>query len=103
MCVLLAFIYSFITVSVVSVYEDKKGTIWFTHGADATHTVGLSYYEQKSLLESNPVATQAFFGGKMLWGITEDNEGNTALHLAVQNGNVDVCAQNLTHIFMAKF
>ena len=64
------------TVSVVSVYEDKKGTIWFTHGADATHTVGLSYYEQKSLLESNPVATQAFFGGKMLWGITEDNEGN---------------------------
>lgn len=36
----------------------------------------------------------------------EDNEGNTALHLAVQNGNVDVCAQNLTHslyFFMAKF
>jgi ligand-binding sensor domain-containing protein len=63
------------TVSVISIYEDKKGNVWFTHGADATHTTGFSYYDQKSLLESNPKATQVFSGGGMLWGMAEDKDG----------------------------
>lgn len=63
------------TVSVISIYEDKKGNVWFTHGADAAHTTGFSYYDQKSLLESNPKAIQVFSGGGVLWGMTEDKDG----------------------------
>ena len=63
------------TVSVISIYEDKKGTVWFTHGANATHKTGFSYYDQKSLLGSDPKATQVFIGGGMLWGMIEDKDG----------------------------
>jgi len=63
------------SVSTQYVYEDKKGIIWFTHGADATHSIGLSYYDQNSLLGSTPKATQVYSGGGMLWGIAEDKDG----------------------------
>lgn len=63
------------TASVMSVYEDKKGNVWFTHGADATHKTGFSYFDQEALLGSNPKATPVFIGGGMLWGMTEDKDG----------------------------
>lgn len=59
-----------IMTSIISVYEDKKGNVWFTHKA------GLSCFEQKSLLGSNPKATQIFIGDGMFFGITEDKEGD---------------------------
>jgi ligand-binding sensor domain-containing protein len=61
-------------VSVMSVYKDKKGKVWFTYGANTTHTTGFSYYDQKSLLGIAPKATQVFIGGGILWGMTEDKD-----------------------------
>lgn len=63
------------SVRVQYLYEDKKGAVWFTHGADAIHTVGLSYYDQESWLSNDLNATQVFSGGGMLWGISEDKDG----------------------------
>jgi ligand-binding sensor domain-containing protein len=64
------------SVSTQYIYEDKKGVVWFTHGADAIHTVGLSYYDQESLFSNDLNATQVFSGGGMLWGISEDKNGD---------------------------
>jgi ligand-binding sensor domain-containing protein len=64
------------SVSTQYIYEDKKGIVWFTHGADAIHTVGLSYYDQESLFSNDLNATQVFSGGGMLWGISEDKNGD---------------------------
>jgi len=58
------------TINVMSVYEDKKGNVWFTHQA------GFSRYDQKSLLSSNPKATQVFIGDGMFFGIMEDKNGD---------------------------
>lgn len=67
---------NFTSISVMSVYEDKKGNLWFTHGTLGSQKAGLSRYDQKSLLSSNPKATQIFIGDSMFFGITEDKQGH---------------------------
>jgi ligand-binding sensor domain-containing protein len=61
--------------SVMCVYEDKKGNVWFTHSTPDQHKAGFSYYDQKSLLNRDPKATQIFVGDGMFFGITEDKDG----------------------------
>ena len=62
--------------SIRSIYEDQKGKVWFTHGALNYQKAGFSYYDPKVLLESDPKSTPVFINGGLLFGITEDKDGD---------------------------
>lgn len=63
------------TVNVSGVFEDKKGNIWITHDSGESHKYTLSRYDEASLLNEKPTATQVFIDNGMFFGISEDKEG----------------------------
>lgn len=65
----------FNTNNIMSVFEDKKGNLWFTHSITGHQKAGLSCYEQKYLLDSNPKAIPVFSANNMFFGIAEDKYG----------------------------
>ncbi|SFW68914.1 ligand-binding sensor domain-containing protein [Chitinophaga sancti] len=61
-----------------SMFEDKQGNIW-TSGAVNPNGVGswkLSRYDQKTLYDKNPIATEIMSIDKMLCGIMEAGDGS---------------------------
>jgi ligand-binding sensor domain-containing protein len=63
-------------ISVMSVLEDKKGNIWFTHGTNDPHKAGLSHYDNQVLQRKNPKLTEIYIGDGMFFEIAEDKDGN---------------------------
>jgi ligand-binding sensor domain-containing protein len=57
------------------VYEDKKGNIWT--GSQTAHGWVLSRYDEKSLSNKKPTATEINpKEGRLIFGILEDDDGN---------------------------
>jgi streptogramin lyase len=57
------------------VYEDKNGNIWTSGGGNSGNGFGLSRYEEKSLSDKKPNATQ-ITQSLNLFGILEANDGS---------------------------
>jgi ligand-binding sensor domain-containing protein len=66
--------------SVAYVYEDKKGNIWTSGASDNGNGFGLTRYDEKTLSNKKPTATQInpeYADNKgMIWGILEANDGS---------------------------
>ncbi|NTD97630.1 histidine kinase [Agrobacterium tumefaciens] len=58
------------------IYEDKKGNIWTSSESVKNQNWVLSRYDEKSLLNKKPIATEIKVNDKMLCGILEANDGS---------------------------
>ncbi len=61
---------------VQSIYQDKKGNIWTGSQSASNGRWDLSRYDEKSLLDKAPTATQIHSQPLVFWVISEDKEGN---------------------------
>jgi ligand-binding sensor domain-containing protein len=57
------------------IYEDKKGNIWTSSESSNNGTWVLSRYDEKSLTDKKPTATE-ITNKPMIFGILEDDKGN---------------------------
>jgi len=62
--------------SVGYVYEDRKGNIWTSSQGDNSEGSALSRYDEKSLSDKKPTATEIASGENGLFGILEARDGS---------------------------